>query len=85
MERGGQVASNLLTFYEGLRANLCRAQFQVSKKTLLQQITDLMTLREAWAEVDRAESAGSAPKPVSLPATVPNGSPDQPVRAHWKA
>ena len=85
MERGGQVARNLLTFYEGLRANLCRAQFQVSKKTLLQQITDLMTLREAWAEVDRAESAGSTPKPVPLSATVPSGSPDQPVRAHWKA
>jgi flagellar protein FliS len=85
MERGGQVARNLLAFYEGLRANLCKAQFQASKKTLLQQITDLMTLREAWAQVDRAELAGSAPKPVALSAPAPNASSDQHVPANWKA
>jgi flagellar protein FliS len=58
MERGRQVARNLRDFYETLRANLWKAQLYISKETLLQQITDLLTLREAWVEVDRAESAG---------------------------
>ena len=56
MERGGQVARNLQRFYTVLRANLLQAQFQVSKKMLSRQITDLLALREAWIEVDRAEN-----------------------------
>jgi len=85
MERGGQVARNLLAFYKALRANLWKAQLYVSKATLLQQITDLLTLREAWTEVDRAESAGSAPKPIPLAAPASNARSDQHVLANWKA
>jgi flagellar protein FliS len=85
MERGGQVAHNLLAFYQTLRANLRKAQLYVSKETLLQQITDLLTLREAWTEVDRAESAIEVPKPVPLAATESKAGPDQHVPANWKA
>jgi flagellar secretion chaperone FliS len=85
LEHGGQVARNLLGFYEALRANLWKAQLYMSKETLLQQITDLLTLREAWAEVDRAESAGSTPKPASLAAAASNNSSAQRVPANWKA
>jgi flagellar protein FliS len=85
MERGGQVARNLLAFYETLRANLWKAQLGMSKETLLQQITDLLTLREGWAEVDRVESAGSVPKPAPLAATGANAPPGQRVSANWKA
>jgi flagellar protein FliS len=85
MERGGQVARNLLAFYEAVRANLWKAQLYVSKETLLQQITDLLTLREAWAEVDRAESAASVSKPVPLAVAESNARSDQHVSANWKA
>jgi flagellar secretion chaperone FliS len=76
MERGGQVASNLRDFYETLRSNLWKAQLYVSRETILQQITDLLTLREAWAEVDRIESAGAAPKPAPLAVTESNSRSD---------
>lgn len=85
MERGGQVARNLLAFYEALRANLWKAQLYVSKETLFQQITDLLTLREAWSEVDRVESAKSTPKPVPLVASESNASADHRVPLNWKA
>ncbi len=55
----GQVATNLEHFYEQLRRNLVQAQFQASPAILSQQIDDLIALREAWIEVDRAEAAAS--------------------------
>ena len=57
LERGGQVAQNLVRFYDGVRANLCEAQFQTSKEILARQITDLLTVREAWEQVERLEGA----------------------------
>jgi flagellar secretion chaperone FliS len=85
MERGGKVAGNLLDFYNALRANLWKAQLHVSKETLLRQITDLLTVREAWAEVDRAESAVSIPANAALATNPPGTSPDQHVPINWKA
>ncbi len=84
-ERGGQVARNLETFYVALRANLWKAQVYACKETLLRQITDLFALRETWAEVDRAESAGSAPKLASLTAVASNASSEEHVPVSWKA
>jgi flagellar secretion chaperone FliS len=86
MGAGGQVARNLVRFYETLRANLWEAQLQVSKQTLLRQITDVLTLREAWAEVDRAETAVLTAKPVPLEVAESNaGSDQQHVPTNWKA
>jgi len=59
LERGGQVAQNLVRFYDTIRANLCEAQFQASKEILARQVTDLLTVREAWEQVERLE--GTAP------------------------
>jgi flagellar protein FliS len=56
MERGGQVARNLAWFYTVLRANLLEAHFHQSQEMLSRRITDLLALREAWIEVDRAEN-----------------------------
>ena len=53
---GGKVAQNLQNFYDALRSNLVRAQFQQSRALLAQQITDLLSVREAWIEVERAEN-----------------------------
>lgn len=63
---GGKVAINLEHFYEQLRANLAKAQFSVSQRILLQQITDLLALREAWSEVERAEAAAAHTQPAAL-------------------
>jgi flagellar protein FliS len=85
MKRGGQVARNLEGFYETLRANLWKAQLHMSKEMLLRQITDLFTLRAAWAEVDRAESAGTVPKLVPPKAAAFNAGADEHVSISWKA
>jgi flagellar secretion chaperone FliS len=63
---GGKVALNLEYFYEQLRANLAKAQFSVSQRILTQQITDLLALREAWGQVERAETAAGQTKSVAL-------------------
>jgi flagellar protein FliS len=82
MERGGQVARRLLDFYQALRANLWQAQVFMSKTVLLQQIKDLLVLREAWMEVDRAESAASIPDAVALAKASSHAGSDP---ANWKA
>jgi flagellar secretion chaperone FliS len=80
-ENGGDVARNLVKFYEELRANLCKAQFAVSKTILQQQITDLLSLREAWIEVDRAQF----PKRAPTTPPVPEIASEPPARTEWKA
>ncbi len=81
-EAGGQVALNLECFYEQLRANLANAQFCVSQSILSQQITDLLTLREGWSEVERAEA--DAPNPRFVPQTADTASPAPRGLADWK-
>jgi len=78
-QAGGQVAGNLERFYEQLRGNLANAQFRVSRAILSQQIVDLLTLREAWSEVERAEAATSVLNSVPLTAASTSGGP-----ADWK-
>jgi flagellar secretion chaperone FliS len=85
MERGGQVARNLARFYEALRAQLWEAQLHASQETLSQQITDLLSLREAWTEVDRAESAGAVRKLDPLSANAASADSGQQLSANWKA
>jgi flagellar secretion chaperone FliS len=53
---GGAVAQNLRNFYSTVRAKLVQAQFLQSKGILGQQITDLLTVREAWIAVDQASN-----------------------------
>jgi len=84
-ERGGQVARNLRNFYKALRANLWKAQLTQSKELLMRQITDLFALRDAWAEVDRAESGGPAPSVVQTVRTEPPAISDERVSVSWKA
>jgi flagellar protein FliS len=85
MEHGGQVAEHLLRFYEESRANLWKAQLSMSKTALLQQIVDLLTLREAWVEVERTESAKALPKAVSPPPAAANAAPEASATSNWKA
>jgi flagellar secretion chaperone FliS len=79
-EAGGKVALHLESFYDQLRANLAQAQFSVSQRILKQQITDLLTLREAWSEVERAESAVSQEKIGALVAETASSN----VASSWR-
>jgi|SRR5271165_194796 len=67
-ERGGKVARDLERFYNVLRENLVQAQILNSQALLWQQITDLLEVRDAWQEAERAEgSAVSARMPAADP------------------
>jgi len=82
-DKGGKVAQNLDHFYNTLRQNLVQVQFSPSKAGVAQQITDLLALREAWTEVERAEQ----PLAVTPAAAVPSGaagSEPEPVRVDWE-
>jgi flagellar protein FliS len=54
MEQGAQVARNLQRFYHLLRDSLVTAHGKQSVTILQEGITDLMSLREAWIEVERS-------------------------------
>ena len=84
---GGKVAQDLNHFYNVLRQNLVQVQFHPSRAGLSQQITDLLAVREAWTEVERAETSSIATAVATSSGTVPSGaaSPESdPVRVDWK-
>jgi flagellar protein FliS len=80
MAAGGEVARNLDTFYNSLRSRLLEAQIRVSKAILTQQITDLLSLREAWVEVEKAET-----RTLATADRASTGSSENPkLTADWK-
>jgi flagellar protein FliS len=84
---GGKVAQDLDHFYNVLRQNLVQVQFHPSRAGISQQITDLLAVREAWTEVERAEQSLVATTVPTTPGTVPSDAPSlepDPVCAHWK-
>ena len=81
---GGVVAGNLERFYNQLREHLVQAQVRVSPEILAQQITDLLALRDAWIEVERAEAARLASPSVSGITNTAGPLPEQRARADWK-
>jgi flagellar protein FliS len=60
MERGGDVARNLERFYNQLRTGLIEAQQKQSARMLEERISQLVTVYEAWLEVERT-TAGPIP------------------------
>jgi flagellar protein FliS len=56
---GGKVARDLDNFYNVLRQSLLQVQFFPSKRGLAQLITDLLAVRAAWIEVERAERSSA--------------------------
>ncbi|HTZ96949.1 MAG TPA: flagellar export chaperone FliS [Terriglobales bacterium] len=72
MEQGGKVAQNLEHLYKVLRAQLVQAHAHASKEILQTLIENLLSLRDAWIQVDRAEST---PKPAGdVAVSSPEGS-----------
>ena len=60
-ERGGAVARNLDRFYEVLRSTLLEAQIQRSRTTFENLIANLLSLRDAWVEVERSVEQTAPP------------------------
>ncbi|SRR5260370_10824469 len=83
LERGGDVAKNLHAFYNAMRATLCEAQLKQSARILEQQIEQLVLVREAWLEVDRATAKLASPA-ESGPPQPPISSPVGPF-IDWNA
>jgi len=84
---GGKVAQDLNDFYDLLRQNLVQVQFLPSQAGIGQQITDLLEVREAWTEVERAEQSLVAGAVTPTPNTVPSdaaSSESDLVRVTWK-
>jgi len=72
-QNGGQVARDLENFYNVVRTNLVQAHVSASRQLLAQQITDLLNVREAWIEVQRAENYSVAKRfggPAAEPASI---------------
>ena len=88
--KGGKVAKDLDQFYNVLRQNLMQVQFFSSKTGVNQLITDALAVREAWSEVERAESAvitRSVTVPtssVAAPSSISTASDSSSVRTNWQ-
>ena len=65
-EKGDKVARDLELFYNTLRSRLLHLQFHPSKQETSQIITDVLSVREAWVQVEHAEN--SSPQTVGAAA-----------------
>jgi flagellar protein FliS len=70
MQAGGEVAHNLDRFYSALSAGILDAQVKCSKPRLDGLIDDVLSVREAWLEVERKMLEAT---PGTQPAAVRNG------------
>ena len=80
---GGKVAQDLDLFYTVLRQKLVEIQFHPSTHGIRQQITDLLAVREAWIEVERAEKPSVTPSSGTVPSRSAAPEP-APVRVDWE-
>jgi len=83
MERGGQVAANLLRFYHTLRTALLEAQARASPQILADQIACLLEVREAWVEIEKTGVEKSAAN-SSQPSRNSTASTEAPAPEVWK-
>lgn len=80
---GGKAAQDLNHFYNVLRQNLVQVQFSPSPAGFTQQITDLLAVREAWIEVERAENPLATTAAAPAPSIAGGSEPDA-MRVDWK-
>ncbi|HVO63145.1 MAG TPA: flagellar export chaperone FliS [Terriglobales bacterium] len=83
MEAGQEVASNLRQYYGVLRAGLLQVQFHPARRILEKYIAQVLSLREAWVEVERKTCAESPV--VNPPAAqhVPDSAEHSGVQRDW--
>lgn len=80
---GGKVARDLDNFYNVLRGRLMQVQFRPAKAALRQVITDILAVREAWIQVDRAEKQKASALSGAPATAAANAAADRP-RVNWK-
>jgi flagellar protein FliS len=68
MEDGGDAAKHFARFYSFIRSKTLEAQIKMSRAILKEQIELLLSVRQAWQQVD-APSQGASPA-----STAPTGS-----------
>ena len=89
-DKGRKVAKDLDHFYNALRQNLMQVQFFPTKAGLNQLITDVLAVREAWIEVQRAETAlitrvVTAPdSSVAASSSIASAPDSSPARRKWQ-
>lgn len=83
MEAGGEVSRTLDRFYANIRATIVQAQFKGSKPVLLRLMDDVLSVREAWLEIERNGTAKVAQTPAAPQAEVQN--PSATGGRDWKA
>jgi flagellar secretion chaperone FliS len=85
---GGKVAKDLDHFYNVLRQNSMQVQFFPSQAGIRRLITDVLAVREAWIEVERAETSSLTPAAAATTANMvpstPAGPESGPVRVDWQ-
>jgi flagellar biosynthetic protein FliS len=87
---GGKVAKDLDHFYNALRQNLVQVQFFPTKAGTNQLITDLLAVREAWIEVERAETqlitrvVVAPASSMAAPSSIGSASESSSVRTKWQ-
>lgn len=80
METGGEVARNLDRFYANIQATILQAQCKASKPGLLRLIDDVLSVREAWLEIDRTSTVAETHAPQGEVQNPPNSG-----GRNWKA
>jgi flagellar biosynthetic protein FliS len=61
MENGGVAARNLAAFYSALRSKIFEAHLKASPEILKQQIEFVLDVRQAWHQVDAANTKSATP------------------------
>jgi len=82
LEKGGDVARNLYRFYCLLQNELVRAQAQASRQVIQELTAYLLSLREAWLEVEQAENG--LPHPQAVPADSPAAGSSAGFSSAWE-
>jgi flagellar protein FliS len=81
----GEVAQNLARFYELVRFGLLQVQLHPDRAALEKHIANLLSLREAWVEVERRTAAISAEAVVTETSAAAPGISATAVRSDWRA
>lgn len=80
MQNGGEPARQLDNYYNSIRAQLLRAVIDNSASALESLSGQLIPVRDAWMEVDKADSAQGAGPDRALP----NGPAPSSSSAGWR-
>ncbi len=83
MQAGLEVASNLNHFYGLLRSGLFQVQIHPDRRVLEKHIASLLSLREAWIEVERKTAAAPA-LANAQPVSPASGAPPEAVGGNWR-